>query len=71
MAGLKGKLSSLGWTPFSLDSLSDEGDSELAGWLESLGYDATDLPELRRLIREGGLGQRTTSAPSLALLRPP
>ena len=34
-----------------MDSLSVESVEELASWMVALGYDAEDLPELRRLIR--------------------
>ena len=37
--------------PSLWDSLSDESEDELASRLVALGYDAEDLPELRRLIR--------------------
>ena len=37
--------------PSLWDSLSEEGDDVLASWLVALGYDAEDLPELRRIIR--------------------
>ena len=51
MASLKAKLRGTGWTAFALDSRSDESEDVLASWLVALGYDAEDLPELRRLIR--------------------
>ena len=51
MSSLEAMLRSSGWTAFALDSLSDESDEELASWMVALGYDAEDLPELRRLIR--------------------
>ena len=54
MATLEARLRGSGWTAFALDSLSDESDEELASWMVALGYDAEDLPELRRLIRESG-----------------
>ena len=52
MASLDAKLRSSGWTAFALDSLSDENDVELASGVVALGYDADDLHDSRRLIRE-------------------
>ena len=54
MSSLESKLRGSGWTAFALDSLSDESDDELASWLVAFGYDADDLPELRRLIIGSG-----------------
>ena len=54
MASLEAKLRGTDWTAFALDSRSDESEDELASWLVALGYDAEDLPELRRLIRGSG-----------------
>ena len=51
MSSLEAMLRSSGWTAFALDSLSVESVEELASWMVALGYDAEDLPELRRLIR--------------------
>ena len=51
MATLEARLRGSGWTAFALDSLSDKSDEELASRWVALGYDAEDLPELRRLIR--------------------
>ena len=54
MSSLEAKLRSSGWTAFALDSLSDESEVELASGVVALGYDADDLHESRRLIRESG-----------------
>ena len=57
---LAASLSSLGWSAFSLNALSDESDAELRDWLCSLGFDDEDLGELRRLI--SGAAAETSQA---------